>query len=425
MEISAQLNPDTLATLLLCATLGSQKGRIKPLNLRQYNRIASWLRQEKLRPGDLLRQEGIKQFVHTSNLDEVETAQQLLQRGALLAIMMEKWMQQGIWVMGRGESRYPQRLKNQLGHAAPPLLFGVGPASLLYRGGLAVVGSREIDHESQQFTRQLASLCVQEGVQILSGGAIGVDLEAMQTALASGGSVVGVLPDNLIKESRSRKYLHYIQEGKLTLVSPYHPDANFSIGNAMGRNRLIYVLAEWAMAVHASTMGSGGTWQGASDNLKKGWVPLMVRDTHPLPDGNKALIDLGGKPLGTLLFQDNFSLRNWISTFVANPGLKTETTTKIITTPTTPEPPPVAETNTNPTQDFWHSAVWPHLQNLLQTETNAKQLAETLQIGTRLATTWLKRAVTENRAIKLNNPVRYIIKNKEKDKDKNQGILHL
>ena len=315
MDTSARLSPDTQATLLLCNNLGDQQECLKPLTMPQYNRLAEWLRQENMRPGDLLSREGLQRLTHSSHLAEAEAAQQLLQRGGLLAMMVEKWMQQGLWVISRGETAYPQRLKNRLGRSAPPLLFGIGAVSLLYRGGLAVVGSREVDQEALLFTRRIAQLCVLDGVQIISGGAKGVDLEAMTTALEKGGTVVGILPDSLGRESRTGKYLRFIQEKRLLLISPYHPEAGFSVGNAMGRNRLIYLLAEWALAVNAAAAGQGGTWQGANDNLKKNGVPLMVRNTLPLPEGNRDLLAQGAKPLGTIVFEQGFSLRNWISSF--------------------------------------------------------------------------------------------------------------
>ena len=43
----------------------------------------------------------------------------------------------------------------------------------------------------------------------------------------------------------------------------------------MGRNRLIYTLADYAIIV-ASDAETGGTWAGATETLKNGWVPIFV-----------------------------------------------------------------------------------------------------------------------------------------------------
>ena len=69
---------------------------------------------------------------------------------------------------------------------------------------------------------------------------------------------------------------HALERGDLCLVTPYSPNAGFSVGAAMGRNRLIYCLADYAIVV-ASDAEKGGTWAGATEALKNGWVPNVVR----------------------------------------------------------------------------------------------------------------------------------------------------
>ena len=75
------------------------------------------------------------------------------------------------------------------------------------------------------------------------------------------------------------------------LISPFYPEAPFNAGNAMGRNRYIYTLADQALVIDAA-LGSGGTWEGALENLKHQWVPLYVRWPGSGP-GNAALVDKG------------------------------------------------------------------------------------------------------------------------------------
>jgi predicted Rossmann fold nucleotide-binding protein DprA/Smf involved in DNA uptake len=60
----------------------------------------------------------------------------------------------------------------------------------------------------------------------------------------------------------------------------------------MGRNRLIYCLADTAVAV-SSANGTGGTFGGASTNLKQGWVPLWVARSDDPASGNPALVAQG------------------------------------------------------------------------------------------------------------------------------------
>ncbi len=64
----------------------------------------------------------------------------------------------------------------------------------------------------------------------------------------------------------------------------------------MGRNRLIYTLADYAVVV-ASEVGRGGTWAGALENQKHGWTPIFILSHKQMPPGNRALIEQGALEL--------------------------------------------------------------------------------------------------------------------------------
>ena len=86
-------------------------------------------------------------------------------------------------------------------------------------------------------------------------------------------------------------------DGQLVLLTPYAPTAGFSVGAAMGRNKVIYGLAEFAVVV-SSDFQTGGTWAGAVEALKAGWCPVFARDGADVPKGNRELLKLGAAPLG-------------------------------------------------------------------------------------------------------------------------------
>src|SRR5690606_25364330 len=111
----------------------------------------------------------------------------LLDRGVQLGFAVEEWQRSGLWVISRSDPEYPSRYKAHLKEKAPPLLFGAGDKSLLRGGGLAVIGSRNVDAEGEDFTRHVAEECARNRMPIVSGGARGVDQVAMRTALESGG----------------------------------------------------------------------------------------------------------------------------------------------------------------------------------------------------------------------------------------------
>ena len=292
------LMPDTQVILLLCASFGqSRQLEPQPLTLREYNYLAQWLQQHQMRPADLLTIAGKEQLLAMANstLDAKRLAA-LLERGALLGFAVESWTNKGLWVLGRSDEHYPRRLKAQLRYLAPPILYGVGNQELLSQGGLAVVGSREVDEAGLKYTQRVAQSCAEQGIQIVSGGARGVDQAAMMAAVEAGGTTVGVLADSLTKAAVSGKYRAGIREKRLTLVSAYDPDARFHVGNAMGRNKYIYALADYALVV-SSTFNQGGTWAGATEALERGKsVPVFVRSQGTVPEGNHQLIKIGAKP---------------------------------------------------------------------------------------------------------------------------------
>lgn len=175
---------------------------------------------------------------------DLQRLRALLQRGALVGLSVEKWLRSGLWVLSREDETYPSRLKKRSGPKAPVLLYGAGDPTLLERGGLAIVGSRNADDSALGFAHGVGAACGQEGIAVVSGGARGVDSAAMRGASEAGGAVIGVLAEGLSEAVRRREQRVGIEEGRLVLVSPYHPEAGFEVGHAMARNRYIYGLAD-------------------------------------------------------------------------------------------------------------------------------------------------------------------------------------
>jgi predicted Rossmann fold nucleotide-binding protein DprA/Smf involved in DNA uptake len=97
----------------------------------------------------------------------------------------------------------------------------------------------------------------------------------------------------------------------LALVTPYAPNAGFSVGAAMGRNKLIYALADYALVI-ASEGGQGGTWAGATEALKGGWLPVFVFDGLQVPEGNRQLLQKGALSFPDSLLAGPFALWQWL-----------------------------------------------------------------------------------------------------------------
>jgi predicted Rossmann fold nucleotide-binding protein DprA/Smf involved in DNA uptake len=291
------ISENTKAILLLCANWGKSADAARPLSPGEFNAFWEWLAAQCLEPANLVASKDAMARYCRQPLVGIEPArlEVLLRSGAGMSLQVEQWLNNSLWVLGMMDEEYPERLKTVLAKHAPPVIYGCGPAGLLSRGGIAVVGSRDVDDERAYLAEELSRAAAENGLSIISGGARGVDQISMHAALSSGGAVIGVLAGDLARAAVRGFFRESAEEGKAVLVSPYKPDAGFSVGNAMGRNKLIYALADVAVIVSASD-GKGGTWTGAVENLDKWHVPMYVVD-HPDLQGNSQLIRRGGLPL--------------------------------------------------------------------------------------------------------------------------------
>ncbi|MFM2027189.1 MAG: hypothetical protein RLZZ339_1906 [Cyanobacteriota bacterium] len=117
------LAADTQAILLLCANFGQNRPtEPSPFTLSEYNSIASWLRQQQLTPADLL-DRSLQEKLPDITIARTGFWASFFptQSGFLLGLTLEKWLNEGLWIIGRGEDIYPQSLKQKLKHLAPPL----------------------------------------------------------------------------------------------------------------------------------------------------------------------------------------------------------------------------------------------------------------------------------------------------------------
>jgi DNA processing protein len=296
--MSDQITSNSQAILLLTAPLiaSNRTPSHDLLTLGEYNRLARLLRDQQKQPADLIGPEAAALLDICSRSLDRDRLETLLARGFLLSQALDRWNTRAIWVVSRADAAYPKRLKARLKEDAPPVLYGCGDAALLEKGGLAVVGSRQVDDELIVYTEEVGRLSAIARQAIVSGGAKGIDRAAMTGALDAGGEAVGVVPDSLERAALSRDNREMLMDHRLALVSPYDPAAGFNVGHAMQRNKLIYALADVAFIVN-SDYEKGGTWAGAIEQLERfHFVPLFVRNGETMGKGNSALLRRGAKP---------------------------------------------------------------------------------------------------------------------------------
>ena len=201
----------------------------------------------------------------------------------------------GITVLTRADAAYPKKLKETLGNACPPLFYAAGDPAIAVRSAIGFVGSRSIGDSDILFVQSAVRNVLRNGHVIVSGGAKGCDSIAEEAALDAGGAAIAYLSDSMLRKLRNAKTLQAVQQGALLLLSVAKPDAGFNTGIAMMRNKYIYAQSDATLIVK-SDYNKGGTWSGATENLRNRWALTLCRNHLSYP-GNKALIEKGAIPV--------------------------------------------------------------------------------------------------------------------------------
>lgn len=291
------LDGQDLAALALTSRL--VESAVKPLSSREF-----WVLRRQFEPSALhgMTAKAIALGLGVAG-EEADRIARLFDRVASLAIALEKLDHSGIWTITGVGQAYPERLRTRLRDAAPAVLHGVGDTSLLGTDGVGVVGSRGVSAAASQVAREVAQWAVRSGLPVVSGAARGVDSDAMNAALDAGGQIVGVPADSLERAVARRGTRQAVAKGRICLVTPFVPSAPFSIGNAMGRNKIIYGLSRCTIVV-ASDHETGGTWAGASEALKNGYGRVVSWTGPGSGTGNSALVQQGARELSELAWLD-------------------------------------------------------------------------------------------------------------------------
>jgi predicted Rossmann fold nucleotide-binding protein DprA/Smf involved in DNA uptake len=431
------LTPLTQAVLLLTAHFSKPApGGAKPLTPAEWGRFAQWLKEQGLTPDALLTGEPLS-ILQEWRDDKVpaERICTLLSRSPALALAFEKWQRAGLWVVTRQDPDYPSRLKRLLKGNSPPFFFGCGNRQLMNRGGLAVVGSRNATEDDLRFARAVGARAAEQGSSVISGGARGIDETAMLGALKAEGTVLGVLADRLLKAATSATWRGSLMDGDLALISPFNPEAGFDVGNAMARNKYVYCLAEAALVVHSGT--KGGTWSGALENLRQGWVPLWVKPGNGKDSGSALIVQKGGRwlsgSINELDIRGLFGRRavdepgqggvfdsrhdmtvntvGEVQPEFGSGGIEAGFTAERGTDTGTPaaggeQPPPLPSEETE-TMSFYELFLR-RVQPLTEKEAKTiDRLVDELEVCKSQLGIWIKRAVTDKHLRKLGKPVRY------------------
>lgn len=231
------------------------------------------------------------------NENEILLFQDALKELSNYAFMVEDLLEQGYSILPITSPDYSPILKKNLGRTyAPPLIYTKGNKAIMKEKSVAIVGSRNADKVSLDFTDNVANTASKDYKVIVSGFAKGVDKQALDSALKYKGQSIIVLPQGISTFSSGfKKYYKQIIDGDVLVLSTFYPKATWSAGLAMARNPIIYGLATEIYVAESSN--KGGTWSGVVDGLRKGRKIYVRKPDFNEKNANNQLIQKGAVPV--------------------------------------------------------------------------------------------------------------------------------
>lgn len=289
------MNQNSNAILTLCSHLCVGEN-ILPLEPKEWSELAARLLNCQLQPSDLfdLSYDDLIQKAELS-AENAERILRLIDRNASLMFELSQYENIGIHAITRADVSYPSKLKKILGNNCPPIFYCSGELTLLQHKYVGYVGSRTISEDDVHFTQVTIQKTARRGYGVVSGGAKGIDSVSEEEGLRLGIPVVEYLSDSMLKKLKKSDTVKAVRDGKLLLLSVVKPDAGFNVGVAMMRNRYVYAQSSGTVVVR-SEYNKGGTWAGATENLKHNWCKTLCRDKKAY-QGNQSLIEKGAIPI--------------------------------------------------------------------------------------------------------------------------------
>jgi DNA processing protein len=145
--------------------------------------------------------------------------------------------------------------------------------------------------------RDSATLLAHDKINIVSGFAAGVDMNAHRAALIAGGTTTVVLAEGILRFRVKKEIRDVWDEARTLIVSEFGPNLPWSVSHAMQRNKTICGLSRAMVLIEARS--TGGSIEAGRDCLKMG-LPLFAavyEGSSESATGNEELLRNGAKRL--------------------------------------------------------------------------------------------------------------------------------
>ena len=207
----------------------------------------------------------------------------------------KKWFQlieQGIGFVSMEQTNFPGKLRYI--QDAPYALYYVGSLPDENRKSVAIVGARGRSAYGSEVAKHLSKILSENGVQVISGLAKGIDADAHKGSLETDGDTYAVLGSGIdVCYPREHKYLYerIVEFGGV--ISEYPPSAQPLSWQFPARNRIISGLSDCVVVIEAKERSGSLITADFAMEQGKDVYALPGRITDPLSKGCNKLIKQG------------------------------------------------------------------------------------------------------------------------------------
>ena len=160
----------------------------------------------------------------------------------------------GIDLIPYTEPQYPYYLK--FIHQAPVILYKRGPLDLNSQPSVAIVGTRKPTHQGLEIAQQFATFFATQGLNVVSGLAYGIDIQAHKAVLEVNGLTTAVLGHGL---DRVYPMVHLAKANAIctagALLSEYPPGVGPDPNHFPARNRIVAGMSKAVIVIEAAERG--------------------------------------------------------------------------------------------------------------------------------------------------------------------------
>ncbi|MCR5623799.1 MAG: DNA-processing protein DprA [Lachnospiraceae bacterium] len=196
-----------------------------------------------------------------------------------------------------GSDDYPEKLLNI--DNAPFGLYYLGNLPDSKKKCIAIVGARNCSHEGKEIAKKLSKELVENGIEIISGMARGIDISAHRGALevlnGKTYAVLGCSVDICYPRENIAAYMDIQENGGI--ISELPPETQPLSRNFPIRNRIISGLSDGVLVVQAGEKSGSIITAGMALDQGKDLYVVPGSIMNPLYKGSNYLIKTGSIPV--------------------------------------------------------------------------------------------------------------------------------